>query len=58
MISGFILARPTRLELATSRVTGECSNQIELRPHATVKLNQYTQFALFRNKLSQKDRDP
>ncbi len=26
-------ARPTGLEPATSRVTGECSNQIELRPH-------------------------
>ncbi len=25
---------PTRLELATSGVTGQCSNQIELRPQS------------------------
>ena len=31
-LTGIFSARPTGLEPATSRVTGECSNQIELRP--------------------------
>ena len=32
-----IMAGPTRLELATSGVTGRRSNQTELRPHLRVK---------------------
>jgi hypothetical protein len=33
LVMDFMSAGPTGLEPATSRVTGECSNQVELRPH-------------------------